>query len=138
VRANLHSALLPFLQEAHSKPLWIDALCIDQFNIQERNSQLALMGQIYSNAHVIIWLGEFGSDPTFRFLPRRFTRDLLSVSSSVAYEAPHLDGYGVSLAALRFIIANQWFERCWTLQEMVLTSTIFVKCGRYKFTWGDL
>lgn len=37
--------------------LWIDALCIDQENIDERNHQVQQMGEIYKNAHsVIAWL----------------------------------------------------------------------------------
>jgi hypothetical protein len=38
--------------------LWIDALCIDQTNNEERNHQVAHMGSIYSRAsRVVIWLG---------------------------------------------------------------------------------
>lgn len=43
-------------------PIWIDAVCIDQSNVEERNSQVARMGSIYSNAaEVICWLGGGGS-----------------------------------------------------------------------------
>jgi Heterokaryon incompatibility protein (HET) len=38
--------------------LWADALCIDQSNIKEKNSQVSLMADIYSSAEVIFdWLG---------------------------------------------------------------------------------
>lgn len=38
-------------------PLWIDALCIDQGNNQERNHQVSQMGQIFSHATIVnIWL----------------------------------------------------------------------------------
>ena len=41
------------------KPLWVDALCIDQSNVRERNQVVSRMGDIYANAErVIIWLGE--------------------------------------------------------------------------------
>ncbi|KAH6620570.1 heterokaryon incompatibility protein-domain-containing protein, partial [Boeremia exigua] len=37
---------------------WIDALCIDQGNIKERNHQVGHMGAIYAAArHVVIWMG---------------------------------------------------------------------------------
>jgi len=40
------------------RSLWIDALCIDQEDMAERNHQVQQMGWIYSNArHVISWLG---------------------------------------------------------------------------------
>lgn len=42
--------------------LWIDAICINQKDIEERNQQVAIMEQIYSTAEeVTIWLGQ--SDP---------------------------------------------------------------------------
>ncbi|TVY92036.1 Heterokaryon incompatibility protein 6,OR allele [Lachnellula willkommii] len=39
--------------------LWVDALCIDQSNIPERQQQVAIMKDVYSSARqVLIWLGE--------------------------------------------------------------------------------
>jgi len=44
---------------ATSRLLWIDAICIDQSSIPERNIQVQLMGEIYQRAtQVLIWLGE--------------------------------------------------------------------------------
>jgi hypothetical protein len=38
--------------------LWIDAICIDQSQVEERNHQVAMMGKIYSRAYeVLVWLG---------------------------------------------------------------------------------
>jgi hypothetical protein len=40
-------------------PLWVDQICIDQCNEVEKVSQIAMMGDIYSRASVvIIYLGE--------------------------------------------------------------------------------
>jgi hypothetical protein len=40
------------------KSLWIDAICIDQTSIPEKNQQVPLMGQIYEVAvQVNIWIG---------------------------------------------------------------------------------
>jgi hypothetical protein len=45
---------------------WIDALCMDQSNIPERNDQVERMGDVFKKADgVIVWLGkedEFTSD----------------------------------------------------------------------------
>jgi len=39
--------------------VWIDAICINQDNLDERSQQVSLMTDIYSKARrVIIWLGE--------------------------------------------------------------------------------
>lgn len=61
IRKNLFSALRRLRAHAESEEavLWVDALCINQASIEERNFQVALMGNIYSNCtSVMIWLGE--------------------------------------------------------------------------------
>jgi hypothetical protein len=41
---------------------WIDALCINQSNIPERNHQVAQMGDIFGSAQCVhVWLGETSS-----------------------------------------------------------------------------
>ncbi|TVY84888.1 Heterokaryon incompatibility protein 6 OR allele [Lachnellula suecica] len=40
-------------------PFWIDAICIDQSNTNEKTSQVRLMGHIYTKAEIVlVWLGE--------------------------------------------------------------------------------
>jgi hypothetical protein len=41
-----------------SRVFWVDAICISQQDIIERGCQVALMGEIYSQAaQTMIWLG---------------------------------------------------------------------------------
>jgi hypothetical protein len=43
--------------------MWIDAICIDQNNPQERNHQVRQIKWIFHNAHrVLVWLGFAGDD----------------------------------------------------------------------------
>jgi hypothetical protein len=65
IRANLAYALAA-LRGPTPRTLWVDALCIDQRNIEERNHQVGQMGEIYRRAsQVLTWLGRpsesFGS-----------------------------------------------------------------------------
>lgn len=40
-------------------PIWIDAICIDQGNHEERSQQVQIMGKIYATANLVVsWLGE--------------------------------------------------------------------------------
>jgi hypothetical protein len=58
VRKNLWDFLDRARKDHFEGFLWIDALCIDQAKVGERNHQVALMGKIYSHAEgVIVWLG---------------------------------------------------------------------------------
>ncbi len=44
---------------------WIDAICIDQSNLDERAAQVVIMADIYASARlVVIWLGEIDPDMT--------------------------------------------------------------------------
>jgi hypothetical protein len=57
---SLHAFLLEALRRnpQGTNALWIDAISINQTDIDEKNVQVALMGQIYQNANrVIAWLG---------------------------------------------------------------------------------
>lgn len=62
VRKNLYS-LLEQLSKTIRSLIWVDAICIDQGSIHERNHQVGLMGNIYSKAKdVIVWLGPHSAD----------------------------------------------------------------------------
>jgi FAD/FMN-containing dehydrogenase len=53
----LGDALRDLRYHEKDRVLWIDALCIDQNNNEERGEQVQQMGSIYSKAErVIIWL----------------------------------------------------------------------------------
>ncbi|KAK8159384.1 heterokaryon incompatibility protein-domain-containing protein [Phyllosticta citrichinensis] len=61
ITANLHAVLgvLAKLPQLQGRPLWIDAICINQRNEDEKNCQVPLMGKIYSEANeVFAWIGE--------------------------------------------------------------------------------
>ena len=56
---NLEGALRRFRHPTSTRTLWTDSICINQSDLQERNQQVRLMGQIYRKAStVLIWLGE--------------------------------------------------------------------------------
>ena len=63
VRKNLRDALLQMRLIEENRYLWIDALCINQANVCERNKQVQKMGKIFKGAQsVIAWLGLAGND----------------------------------------------------------------------------
>jgi hypothetical protein len=58
IRHNLWLALLQLHLAEEERILWIDAVCINQNDIWERNHQVGFMSFIYRQAyHVIAWLG---------------------------------------------------------------------------------
>lgn len=58
VTPNCESALRHLRLKLKSRVLWIDAICIDQTSVSEKNQQVPLMGELYHLAtRAIIWLG---------------------------------------------------------------------------------
>lgn len=58
ITANLWQALIYLRRVGQSRTLWIDAICINQNDVDERSHQVAMMAEIYTNASkVVSWLG---------------------------------------------------------------------------------
>lgn len=58
VKKGLEAALHRFRDESMPRWLWIDAICINQEDLDEKSKQVQLMPDIYSDAsEVFIWLG---------------------------------------------------------------------------------
>jgi anaerobic selenocysteine-containing dehydrogenase len=58
MRSN--NSQIAIVQPSNDKPrtLWIDAVGVDQLDMQERGSQVKRMADIYKNAsRVVVWLG---------------------------------------------------------------------------------
>ncbi|KAG8169608.1 hypothetical protein KVR01_000353 [Diaporthe batatas] len=61
VMPNLHAALCRLRDATDVVVLWVDRLCIDQKNTEERTHQVGMMRDIYTNSiEVIVWLGAEG------------------------------------------------------------------------------
>lgn len=57
VTTNLEAALKQLRQSHQTVTLWVDAICIDQTNLEERSELIRYMGRIFHQADkVIIWL----------------------------------------------------------------------------------
>jgi hypothetical protein len=63
VRRNLWQALRCLRTEYSARTLWVDAVCINQEDVFERNHQVGMMGSIYNCASSVrVWLGEKGNN----------------------------------------------------------------------------
>ncbi|KAJ1324354.1 HET domain-containing protein [Microdochium nivale] len=109
--------------------LWIDALCINQQDVEERASQVNLMGRIYSSAQqVIAWLGKSSQHSKAAYTFMRFVsstnlshNDLWDILPESAIDC----GFRDVLATL----SNPWFHRTWVIQEAALCRTVQLMCG---------
>ena len=58
IKPNLQGALRELCKGKVERLLWVDAICINQADINERNEQVRMMSSIYRQAtRVVIWMG---------------------------------------------------------------------------------
>ena len=63
IRQNLRRFLESLTARLSTTIIWLDALCINQEDVEERNWQVSLMQDIYESAqNVYAWLGEGDAD----------------------------------------------------------------------------
>ncbi|KAK3340808.1 heterokaryon incompatibility protein-domain-containing protein, partial [Neurospora tetraspora] len=117
VGKNLHAALLHLRDHSIERTIWIDAICINQEDEEEKGHQVQSMAKIYAKAsRVIIWLGEeaAGSDQALEEI--RITAEL---------STRRLD----NKAGILTLLERPWFQRIWVLQEVAAARHILIKCG---------
>jgi hypothetical protein len=111
---------------------WIDSICIDQTNIQERDEHVRRMKDTYQNARdVIVWLGEQSddSDRAIDFIHRLDQTKRAGISTPnlrTTFAGPQ---YFRKWDAMRAFFLRKWWTRVWTIQESVVPSSISFWCG---------
>ena len=112
--------------------LWADALCINQDDVTERNSQVSLMASIYSRAKTVrIWLGDIYSESS------RVDTFFRAVKEGNILE--HLASEDKDcLAGLKQVVSRSWWLRTWVIQEALLAKNAVVHCGAWSISWTVL
>lgn len=134
---NLHNALVQ-LQELGwtSKPMWIDAICINQRDDAEKGVQVSMMGDIFRAAsRVVVWLGKssYATDIALRKADPFFTDMNIPLDRSSAWEAVStVTATLVAFEALSWVLSRSWFGRVWTLQETALARKKVYLLGSQK------
>ncbi|KJZ75174.1 hypothetical protein HIM_05368 [Hirsutella minnesotensis 3608] len=150
VRRNLAAALRSLRDKKNVRVFWIDAICINQDDISERNAQVARMTDIYRAAcRVVAWLGVEGNDSTNAFETLGHISAQLEVtkggriiaSPSAVDPTIWRNDTPVQLPdrtwqALFSLVDRPWFYRLWCWQEIKLGSQrAFLQCGKDEIMW---
>ncbi|KAH7109450.1 heterokaryon incompatibility protein-domain-containing protein, partial [Dendryphion nanum] len=128
IRENLY-AFLSAVRICLDKPLaiWVDAICIDQSSILERNHQVGMMDVVYSNATATwSWLGPGSPDTDWFFETLANTPEYDDLKSPFDMEKhyPRHDMYKGSAILLGDIAAREYWTRIWIVQEMFLAKKV--------------
>ena len=124
---NLEAGLRYLRSPSEDMVIWVDALCIDESSIDERNSQVLLMKTIYSNAtRVKVWLGEptLGSDDALAILEH--------MGRNIPFRDIRLHGKELNEQHARYLdelMNRPWWTRVWVQQEHTLAQDVTLHCG---------
>ncbi|KAI1880775.1 hypothetical protein JX265_001015 [Neoarthrinium moseri] len=120
--------------------IWVDAVCINQSNMQERTHQVAMMRDIFAGAsHVNVYLGKTqGVSPHAAFL-------LSTIGTSKILETlrdQSLPDHEALKAAFCNLVDRRYFTRIWVVQEVLAARQLRVYCGEstfdFKVFWKDM
>jgi len=177
---TLYQILVRLRHPTDRRMLWVDAICINQSDVEERNTQLPLMQSIYRDAsQTVVWLGPESKSTgnTFQMLHELaaeaislnpqlqqnhyslssitdLTQDEKAAQRPVLITSPPSfhsyipfnsnqtpskvrDRWNGDYTIFK-VISGGWWKRAWTVQELLLSSTIVLLKGSYDITWTEL
>ncbi|KAK7926543.1 heterokaryon incompatibility protein-domain-containing protein [Apiospora marii] len=152
VGENLHEALLYLRLPNEPRVMWIDALCINQEDIKEREHQVKRMAQIYSCARkVIAWIGPEHDDAAKALQGLAHIGNQIEFLDDVAFapspgaSEPLWYQLQVSLpfddkfwTAVTSLVDRPWFWRLWVVQEIHMGNlNSSLKCGALENHCSD-
>ncbi|EPE30004.1 hypothetical protein GLAREA_01164 [Glarea lozoyensis ATCC 20868] len=154
ITTNLFQALW-MLSLNMSEPtfLWVDAICINQSDDDEKNIQVGLMRDIYATARKVhVWLGldstgedvkeamrfltlvhEVVKDTNYDFDEKRDDREALRRMLPWTL-IRNMDHY----RHLNYLLKLPWFSRVWIVQEVAVCQDALVYCGSSEIPWSKL
>jgi len=152
ITKNLECALRYLRHKEFPRVLWVDAVCINQRDIQERTAQVSRMKHIYEQAtQVVIWLGDYAP----------YTREEVELALQFADRLIQLAGenrFGPdaqeelirnysnkdtaifhNVRVLMDLTNRPWFSRVWVIQEVAVCKTpekYITNSGHPIFVYG--
>ncbi|KAF6814627.1 heterokaryon incompatibility protein [Colletotrichum plurivorum] len=115
------------------RKIWVDSVCINQIDADERSSQVALMGKIYSTAtEVLVYLGAAKNNSAAALVA--ITKSLLQQGCGHAKPSSE-DACGDCSDAIQLLLRRPYFRRLWVVQEVVLSKRLSIHCGSSSALW---
>ncbi|KAJ3527913.1 hypothetical protein NM208_g10467 [Fusarium decemcellulare] len=145
VRENLLAVLQQLRYTDNSRTLWIDAICINQNDNDERRIQVGRMASIYRLCYrVVVWLGpeEDNSNLALQALNKiglqielftDWSRTLSPDGTEKSWFLPEtvIPYDEETWSAIGRLLERPWFRRLWVVQEFKLgNSSSIMQCGQ--------
>jgi hypothetical protein len=140
-RISIRPDLIPCLRTLRKKLIshdlkpffWVDAICIDQNDPEDKNRQIPRMTDIYSGAsQVCVWLGEASSTSHSAISFVQTLRRLETFDELLEDEHRSADWNAFFELARR-----PWFGRRWIVQEIAVARQAELLCGDDSVKWEE-
>ncbi|KAK1093550.1 hypothetical protein LTR48_002091 [Friedmanniomyces endolithicus] len=134
-----------------ARTLWMDAVCVNQSDIAERNAQVQKMKSIFSDAQrVLVYVGEAANDSAVLLesvrdstLARSSQNPAIVTSSNdeptrigdSMLHGPFVDN--PMRRSLEAFLLRRWFSRIWVVQEVLLAKQATLICGEDEAPWSS-
>jgi hypothetical protein len=136
VNSNLFAALKQFRYRSKPRTLWIDLICINQKDLNERGHQVGIMGDIFANAEtVLVWLSDANEVveldmKTYQRIDNQYGETTEHPELFTTHDHV-LDKSNNNYPYLEYcqIFRQSWFQRVWVLQEVWRAQRVLVCCG---------
>ncbi|TPX18497.1 uncharacterized protein E0L32_011610 [Thyridium curvatum] len=131
---NLNKALRAIRSPTGTISVWIDAVCINQQDLEERVQQVTYMAKVYSKASTVrVWLGEDSEASVLGMEMLSFLAgDQHFDNSPWTRTEPELVAQ-----ALQDVLGRAYFTRVWVVQEAALGRSVQMQVGSLSVTWSD-
>jgi hypothetical protein len=144
VGENLEKALrtvreIPEVQ--NGSRIWVDAICINQNDISEKNIEVKRMGEIYRKAsRVISWLGEEVDQSTETMEFMSTVGRVFSHSASNSISRSFLERFHIDAAiGITRLLSRPYWSRIWITQEICLGGDRAIAiCGPRRYRMSEL
>ncbi|UKZ73881.1 hypothetical protein TrVFT333_001535 [Trichoderma virens FT-333] len=125
ITPNLRDALLRFRSKLSVRRLWVDAICINQQDDDDKTKQIPLMTEIYKRCSgVLVWLGNDSHGSSSMESVNTYSRQI-----------DHQNDERVIQDDLESLVRLPWFGRRWIVQEVVLNPNVTLFCGESQIPW---
>lgn len=122
--------------------LWIDSICINQTDNEEKGSQVSMMKRIYRrSSKVIIWLEGVKNPRNVRVMLAGICHNMVlgSEESTVDLVRKYSEEWAhAGWSDLLNLFNNPWFFRVWVIQEIASASNAEVLASGTPMQWEHL
>ncbi|KAK3684688.1 hypothetical protein LTR37_020018 [Vermiconidia calcicola] len=138
VTFNLLAALRALRKTTTNLLIWIDQICINQDDPEERAHQVWSMQNIYSfSKKVVVWLGE-EDDKTRKLCDYAKKMRRGDDSSKIRNTLNKTMSPRELQAAIQNILQRPYFQRVWVIPEVALSRFTTIAIGPHRITWDNL